>query len=122
MAKRQNSDVTLLQNSAIRLSRVHFWLIGGYAAVLLATDAWNLITRQLVWQRWALVCTMIIVTTFVWYLARANLKTVAYYRLLIIALVLMDIGLATFAVYTERGMASRGVALYALAIVSSQHF
>jgi hypothetical protein len=119
MAKKQNSDTSLLQNGAIRLSRVHFWFIGAYAIILMLSDAWNLITRDLVWERWAVTGAMLIVTTLVWYLARANLRSHAYYRALIIALVLMDVGLATFAVYTERGMASRGVALYALAIVTS---
>lgn len=119
MATKQQEATTFLQNSVIRLTRVHFWLIAVYAAVIIAADAGQLIARELVWQRWAVAGILLVVNTAVWFFARANLKSITYYRSLIFALILFDIVLATFAVYTERGMSSRGVALYAIPIMMS---
>ncbi len=62
---------------------------------------------------------LLIANTAIWYLARVNARSNSYYRLLIIGIVALGIILATFTVYTERGMASRGVALYALPIASA---
>ncbi len=119
MVNQIKSIPSWLQNALIRISKIHFWLIAGYAVYIIASDATALTTRDLVWQRWAMAGTMLIITTIVWFLARGETSNTNYYRLLIVLLVLTDIGLATFNVYTERGMASRGVALYALPIIIS---
>ncbi len=108
-----------LQKNGIRIARVHFGFVGAYALFVVASDAWGVVTRQLTSQRWMMTGTLLIVTTVVWYLARSTSRSVAFYRTLIVLMVLADIALATFAIYTERGMASRGVALYALPIVTS---
>lgn len=114
-----DTRLTWLQTGSLRLARVHFYLIAVYAAYIIVSDAWNLVTRELVWQRWAIAGVMLIITTAVWFAARSTVRTGGYYRALIIIMVLLGIALATFAVYTERGMASRGVALYVLPIISS---
>jgi len=119
MARKQTEQANWLQLATIRTARVHFLLIAAYAAINITSDAWALITRELVWQRWLMAGIMLIVTTVVWYAARAVVANLTYYRVLIIALVLLDVALATFTVYTERGMASRGVMLYALPIATS---
>lgn len=120
MAKKpKDIPVSWLQPALLRTTGVHFWLVFAYGLIIVLSDAWNLITSELVWQRWAMACTMLIITSVIWYLSRANIKSTAYYRTLIIVLIVMDIVLATFTVYTERGMASRGVMLYALPIAVS---
>lgn len=108
-----------LRLNTISLARVHFGLVAAYAVFILASDAWNLVSRELTSQRWIMFGILLIVTTVVWFLARSATKNANYYRALVLALVLADIALATFAIYTERGMSSRGVALYAIPIVSS---
>lgn len=108
-----------MNKSVIRLARVHFGLAAAYAVFIIASDAWNLVARQLTSERWLMFGVLLVVTTAVWLLARGNIKNDNYYRALVVALVLVDVALATFAVYTERGMSSRGVALYAIPIVSS---
>ena len=108
-----------MNKSVVRLARVHFGLAAAYAVFILASDAWNLVARQLTSERWLMFGLLLVVTTVVWLLARGNTNNQNYYRCLAIALVLVDIALATFAIYTERGMSSRGVALYAIPIVSS---
>lgn len=110
---------SVLQVNAIKLARVHFGLAAAYAVYIIASDAWNLVARQLTSERWLMFGILLIVTTMVWLLARGSAKNDNYYRALVVAMVLVDIALASFAVYTERGMSSRGVALYAIPIVSS---
>ncbi len=103
----------------LRIARVHFALTFIWALAIVLLDAWNYITPEVVLQRWTMAAILLVVTTIVWYSARTNLKSQAFYSGLIVSLVGVDIALATFMVYTERGMASRGVALYALPIVTS---
>jgi hypothetical protein len=114
-----NNKNTNLQSGVLSLTRVHFALVAVYAVIILASDAWGLVTRQLTFQRWEAFGAMLITTAIIGYLARENPKRPTYYHALVFGLVIMDILLATFTVYTERGMASRGVMLYAIPIVSS---
>lgn len=109
----------VLRANTISLARIHFGLAAAYAIFIIASDAWNLVARQLTSERWLMFGLLLVVTTAVWLLARGNIKNPNYYRALVVAIILVDIALASFAVYTERGMASRGVALYAIPIVSS---
>ncbi|MEO5627784.1 MAG: hypothetical protein ABIQ89_02750 [Candidatus Saccharimonadales bacterium] len=108
-----------MNKDVVKLAKAHFGLVAAYAIFILASDAWGLVTRQLTSERWLMFGVLLVVTTVVWLLARGNIKNPRYYQALVVVLVLADIGLATFAVYTERGMASRGVALYAIPIVAS---
>lgn len=119
MAHKTKNQNGWLQLALVRVSRAHFYYILAYVVIILLSDAWNLITAELVWQRWLMAGIMLTVTTIIWYLARADIKSQMYYRLLAIILVLLDILVATFTVYTERGMASRGVALFAIPIVTA---
>ena len=119
MPSNKKPSANLLQTNATRLAHVHFAYVAVYAAFIVGADSWNLVTRQISSQRWLAAGLMLIVTAVTWYLSRFDIKNANYYRLLIFALILADIALATFAIWTERGMASRGVALYAIPIVSS---
>jgi hypothetical protein len=114
--KPRSSEATWLQNMALRLSRVHFFLLVAFTGYVLTSDAWNLVTRELTWWRWEILGSSLVVCTIIWYLARGIVHNLNYYRALILGLIVMDIALATFLVYTERGMASRGVMFYALPI------
>jgi hypothetical protein len=119
MAKKQTTKVNWLQAIVLSVTRVHFAYVGLYAFITILSDAWNLIPRELVYERWMMAAAMLVITTTVWYLARANLAGATYYRVLTFAIILMDIAVATFTIYTERGMSSRGVALYAIPIIVS---
>lgn len=108
-----------LQKNIIRLCRVHFVLVGGYAAYIIASDATNLITPQVVLQRWTLLAILLAGLSIIWHLARHKSKNTNFYRLLVYILITLDIALATFSIYTQRGMASRAVILFALPIIVS---
>lgn len=113
------AKVQPLQINAIRLARAHLALAGIYAVFIMMSDAWNLVARSTTSQRWLMFGLLLIVTGLVWFLSRGESNSPTYYRALICALILTDLALATFAIYSERGMSSRGVALYAIPIASS---
>jgi hypothetical protein len=108
-----------LQSVLIRLCRIHFSLIAVYVVYVVASDATMLVTASATYDRWSAIALLATVNTLVWYFARAPKKSANYYRLLAYALIVTDIALATFSVYSTRGMASRAVMLYSIAIVSS---
>jgi hypothetical protein len=102
-----------------RVSRLHFI----YAIVLIAQtviyDAWKLITPDAVLRRWYVTAGLLFVTTVVWYIARNKVQSANVCKLLVAALVLTDIAVASFNVYTQRGMASRAIMLYAIPLIVS---
>lgn len=120
MAKQKKVTINdWLQTGLIRVCRVHFMLIGLFAVYTIAADATGLTTSQLVLQRWTMNAILLVGVGTVWYLARNTVKNTNYYRALIYSIILLDIALATFNIYTQRGMASRAVILYSIALVVS---
>lgn len=121
MAK-QAEKITMnswLQSGLIRLCRVHFVLVALYIVYTIAADITKLTTPHLVLLRWTMTVVLLIGVSILWYLARGNVKNTTYYRLLIYILIMLDVAMATFNIYTQRGMASRAVALFAIPIVVS---
>lgn len=108
-----------LQTGLIRLARIHFVFIGVYALYIIISDGTHLITPQLVLQRWTMNAILLAGTVIIWYLARNRVTSTTYYRVLIYALILLDIAMASFNIYTQRGMASRAVMLFALPLTVS---
>ncbi len=113
------NQIKILQQNAERLTRINLGLTAVFAVFIIASDAWNLVTRELTSQRWMMCGALLAIAAAVWYLSRYNSKNPAYYKVLIVGTILAQVALASFVVFSERGMASRGVALYALPIVSS---
>ena len=107
---------TNLQPSLLRLSGLHFLYVGALAAQIIVYDAWQLLAPAAVLQRWTATALLLGAVTGIWYRARPG-QTAQAYRRLAFLLILADIGIATFGVYTQRGMASRAVALYAIPLV-----
>lgn len=119
MPKQKVTLTNWLQSGLIRLCRVHFVCIGLFAAYTVAADATKLTTPQLVLQRWTINAIVLSGVVIIWYLARNRVASSNYYRGLIYGLIMLDITLATFNIYTQRGMASRAVMLFGLPIVVS---
>lgn len=112
-------QMTWLQTNTVRAARLHFALVLLFAASIIAYDAWKLITSQSLIERWTVAVIMLSVTTVVWFIARHTTYSASVYRTLLYVLILMDIAFASYSVYAGRGMASRGVALFALPIAVS---
>ncbi len=119
MVKKRPTFTDWLQSGVIRAARVQFALVALYAGYTIASDATHLINPSYVLQRWSVNLGVLAGSAVVWYLARSNTKRINYYRSLLYCLVLLDIGLATFNVYSQRGMASRAIVLYAVPIILS---
>ncbi len=114
-----SKQLSRIQTLAVRLARAHFYYVLLIVGITILYDAFQLITPKAVLARWILATLTLMVTTFVWYNARNSNKGSGYYGSLIYGLVLIDIVVASFITYAERGMSSRGVALYAIPLVVS---
>lgn len=118
MAKKQSLN-NWLQTHLVSLSRIHFAYAGVYIAAIVVFDAWNLITTEMILERWMVGASMLVVSALVWYAARFKTKTTMYYQGLVWALVALDVFVATHAVFAQRGIASKAVLLYVIAIITS---
>jgi hypothetical protein len=108
----------LLQKNILRLTRLHFLYVSALASQVIIYDSWQLITPTTVLQRWMATSGLLITVTGVWFLAHSG-RPVAFYRRLLFSLIAADIAFAAFAVYNQRGMASRAVLLFLIPIVVS---
>lgn len=115
----KNKTTSWLHTNVLRLSRLHFVYVLILIVQIWVYDAWHLIPPEAVMQRWIITSVLLAVTAVVWYLAHRNTRSNETYRFMIYALILADIAVASFSVYTQRGMASRAVALYAIPLVVS---
>ena len=110
---------TGLRTNVLRLSRAHFVYVLILAGQIILYDAAKLISPEFVLKRWLATAGLLVVTTLVWAQAQQSDRKDAYYAKLVNALILADILLASFSVYTQRGMASRAVMLYVIPIIVS---
>ena len=101
----------------LRVSRIHFLYVLILVVQIWVYDAWHLIPPEAVMQRWIITAVLLSVTSVVWYLAHSPKRSNSAYRMMIYALILVDIAVASFSVYTQRGMASRAVMLYAVPMI-----
>jgi hypothetical protein len=108
-----------LQVNLVRVVRIHFLFVLAYAISVIYYYGWKLIPAITMRQRWTVAAVMLIIVTIIWYAARQNIGSKFYYKGLAFALIASDIVLAAFSVYTQRGMASRSVALFAVPIIVS---
>ncbi len=107
----------MLQVTLERVAQIHFLYVLTFGVITILYDAWMLIAPTAVLSRWIAGAVMLVVTTIIWYIDRGAKLGMVFDKALIGAFVVLDIAIATFVVYTERGMASRGVALYAIPLV-----
>lgn len=119
MASKNTTQLKFLQQNVVRMTRLHFLFVAAYVVQLITFDAWHLATPALLRQRWTIAAVLAVINTLVWYGARQKGGSAAFYRGLTFALIAFDIFVAAHGIYTERGMASRSVALFAVPIVVS---
>jgi len=108
-----------LKTSLNKATKAHFAYAALLALQVIIYDASKLITPEAVLKRWQVIAGLLAVTTIVWYLAKAKMAHDFGCRVLTTALVLADIGVASLFVYEQRGMASRAVLLYLVAIATA---
>lgn len=108
-----------MQQSVRTICKISFLFIGVFALAIIMSDAWNLITPTIVVQRWVTAGLFTAITALVWYAASFNTKKQLYFQLLLLFQIILYILLITYVVYSQRGIASRAVALYAIPIILS---
>ncbi len=105
-----------LQLSITRVTRTIYFFIALYMFSIIVFDSGNLITKESIVERWAIASILLIINTFVWFIAVQKIpltsKALAVYLLTIILVIFA--GLNT---YWERGMASTTTIFYALPIL-----
>jgi hypothetical protein len=108
-----------LQTHAVAAARLHFVYAAIYFSAIVLFDAWNLITPETILERWLVGTLVFIGACLVWYAARQKSRHNTYYQGLIYGLVALDLAVATHGVYNQRGIASKSVLLYAIAIITA---
>ena len=105
-----------LQLSITRVTRTIYFFVIMYMISIVIFDSGNLITRESIINRWTIATILLIINTFVWFIAvqkiPTNTKTITIY--LLTATLLIFAGLST---YWERGMASTTTIFYILPIL-----
>ena len=114
MAKIDKTNQTRLKINSIAILHIFLGLV--LISQLIAFDAAKLMTPEAVMKRWIVVAGFIVVAATVWYVSRLNNHNF-YQHKIVWLLCLADLILASFMVYTTRGMASKAVLLFVLPIL-----
>lgn len=101
------------------LCKVHFVLAGLFIAQIVLYDTSKLIEPEAVLDRWFVVSMLLLVSGFIWYFVKSNSGNIISYKALVLTMMLTDWALASFIVYSTRGMASRAVLLFIVPIIIS---
>jgi hypothetical protein len=119
MTNSASNPTSRLKDPVTRVTGVHFFFAAAYIVSIISFDSWNLIPPDALSARWTFATILLVVTALVWYVLRSGQRRAWVYMASAYMLIVVDIALAAFSVYSERGMASRGVALFAIPIITS---
>lgn len=97
--------------------KIHFALAGLFIAQIIVYDASKLIEPEAVLDRWFVVSMLLLVNGFIWYFVKSKSGNIIPYRALLLSMMMTDLALASFSVYSTRGMASRAVFLFIIPII-----
>lgn len=99
--------------------KIHFTLAGLFIAQIILYDASMLIEPEVVLDRWFVVSMLLLVNGFIWYFVKSKSGNIIPYRALLLSMIMTDLALASFTVYSTRGMASRAIILFVIPIIIS---
>jgi hypothetical protein len=114
---KNNNKTTILHSQVKRITSLHFLYVLALAIQLIVYDAGKLIAPEMTLKRWLSIGALLIINAVVWYIARNRSGKPSTLKWAIFMLVISDIMIASFNVYTQRGMASKGVLLYIIPII-----
>ena len=112
----KKTKISPYHTTLVKVSKIHVLIGLIFVGQIILYDSGQLITPDTVLQRWIVVSFFILSSAVVWYLARLN-KSAQVIKNLTWYLILVDILVASFYVYTTRGMASRAVLLFVIPIL-----
>ncbi len=115
--KKESSEAIKLRQNSRRAALLGFAFVGIYIVSILIFTAWKLMTREALTDRWTVAVVALAANTVLWIFSTKKGLAPLYYRGIIFLLICMYIGIATFSIYSERGMASNAIILYAIPLV-----
>lgn len=116
---KKNNNESRLRQSLLGISKVHFLFVLLLVGQIILYDSSKLIPPEIVLERWIAATALLAVTGVIWYLTKVKAGHLSFYKSLLLTYIVSDIALASFLVYSTRGMASRAVLLYIIPIVIS---
>lgn len=115
--KQKNKDSGRLQKVAQQSARLGFVFVAIYAATTLIYRAWKLLPPPVLQAHWTLTLIALSVTIILWWFSKTSRLPAIYYQGLIFLQICLYISIATYSIYTQRGMASTAVILYAIPLI-----
>ncbi|HYF97275.1 MAG TPA: hypothetical protein VD947_04555 [Patescibacteria group bacterium] len=119
MKKLGEKSESRLRSGLIAFCKLHFCLIALLIGQTILYDSSKLITPEVVLERWVLISGLLVIIGSIWYLVKSKAGHALMYKLLLFAMIVADIMLASYSVYSQRGMASKAVLLFVIPIVIS---
>ena len=119
MKKLNNKGESRLRYGLITFCKLHFCLIALLVGQTILYDSSKLITPENVLERWVLISGLLVINGSIWYLVKSKAGHALMYKLLLLAMIVADILLASYSVYSQRGMASKAVLLFVIPILIS---
>lgn len=99
------------------LSMVNFSFLAAFAAFIIIFDSGNIVTRQGIYYRWMFEGLLFVAFTLFWVVIKKVHSTAVVFTALATC-VIVELALAGFMTYWERGMASTSTVLYLFPIIS----
>lgn len=117
MTKKQTMEGKRLQQASLRATRLGFVFIAIYVMSIIIYKAWKLLTPDALQNRWTIAAVALGVNLALWWFSRKPRLAPLYYQGIIFFQILMYISVATLSIYSERGMASNAIILFAIPLV-----
>lgn len=117
MNKKEKALSNRLRLGSLRTARLGFAFIGIYTFSTAIYQAWRLLTPDVIQTRWIVVLLLMSINTTLWWFSHRPRLRAGYYRGIILMQIAMYLGIATYSIYTERGMASNAIILYAIPLI-----
>ncbi len=115
--KKATSEAEQLRVNSQRAVKLSFVFIAIYIVQILIYTAWKLLTRDALTERWSVIAAAFAATSVLYLFSRQKNLSSASYRGTIVVLTCVYIAIASFSIYTERGMASNSIILYTIPII-----
>lgn len=118
MAKTKSTK-TFVRSNLAHVAKFQLLVALAYSLQIIIIHAGHLVTPDIILRRWLAVAIFASLTTWVWMVARSTSAETSTERKMAWLLIITDIAFASYNVYLQRGMSSRAVILYVLALFAA---
>ncbi len=116
--KKSKQKLNSLSNAALKSAlATHLFLVILFAVYTILSRAWHVITPDANVWRWTALSGLVTVVFAEIFMIKSRVWSAKAYENFIKVLIVTDIAFASFNIFSQRGMASRAVALYAIPII-----